>query len=193
MTLPKAFAIDQRHLGNICSRRPNSQPTHCAGRQPIGTVKDETPLLEQPLAGPGLRRLGLRQAAPRRLHPRRPGHRHAPGRIGLVGGRLRTTVPVIPDVPIGHFQLTLFGGKQGYLSNTQSLCARPPAATVEFIGQSGKETTRRVALKTACAAKKKHGEKAGAARDGGGNPRVLEQALLSGLCQPRSTQRRRAF
>ncbi len=42
-------------------------------------------------------------------------------------GRLKTVVPVIPDAPIGHFRFTLFGGSQGYLSNTQSLCSAPTA------------------------------------------------------------------
>ena len=51
VTLPKAFAIDQRHLGNICSRAQLAAE-HCAGRQPIGTAVVETPLLEQPLRGP---------------------------------------------------------------------------------------------------------------------------------------------
>ena len=51
VTLPNAFEIDQRHLGNICSEA-ELEATQCAGRQPIGTVNDETPLLEQPLEGP---------------------------------------------------------------------------------------------------------------------------------------------
>ena len=45
------------------AREPNSTRTKCAGRQPIGTVTDETPLLEEPLSGPGLRGLGLRRPA----------------------------------------------------------------------------------------------------------------------------------
>ena len=51
MTLPKAFEIDQRHLGNICSRS-QLEAEHCAGRQAIGTVETTTPLLDQPLKGP---------------------------------------------------------------------------------------------------------------------------------------------
>ena len=54
------------------------------------------------------------------------------------GGRLRTVIPVIPDVPIGHFRLTLFGGSQGYLENTESLCGSPQLSTVEIKGQNGK-------------------------------------------------------
>jgi hypothetical protein len=157
VTLPKAFEIDQRHLGNICAKS-ELQTAHCAGRQPLGTVKDETPLLEKPLQG-------LAYAV--------SGYGKLPhvafilgGQVSVIpqaesetvgGGRLRTTVPVIPDVPIGHFQLTLYGGKQAYLSNTQSLCANAPAANVEFFGQNGKDTTQRVTLKTACSSKAKHG------------------------------------
>ncbi len=58
VTLPKAFEIDQRHLGNLCSRSELGLD-QCAGRQPIGTVNDETPLLEKPLARPRLRGHGL--------------------------------------------------------------------------------------------------------------------------------------
>ena len=45
------------------------------------------------------------------------------------GGRLKTVVPVVPDAPIGNFRFTLFGGAQGYLSNTQSLCSAPTVST----------------------------------------------------------------
>src|SRR5262249_4763836 len=50
LTLPTALEIDQKHLGNICSRSELDR-THCVGRQPIGVIKDETPLLDQPLEG----------------------------------------------------------------------------------------------------------------------------------------------
>ena len=69
-------------------------------------------------------------------------------------GRLKTVVPVVPDAPIGHFRFTLFGGTQGYLSNTQSLCSAPTVSTVEFNAQNGKTLTQQVKTKTACKAKK---------------------------------------
>ena len=49
-------------------------------------------------------------------------------------GELQTTVPVVPDAPIGHFALTVFGGKTGYLVNTRSLCGRAPVTEVDYIG-----------------------------------------------------------
>jgi hypothetical protein len=51
VTLSKAFGIDQRHLGNLCSEA-ELRETKCSGRQAIGTATTHTPLLDEPLAGP---------------------------------------------------------------------------------------------------------------------------------------------
>jgi hypothetical protein len=155
VTLPKALEIDQSHLGNLCARS-ELETTRCEGRQPIGIVKDETPLLEKPLEG-------LAYAV--------SGYGKLPHVAFILGGQvtvlpqgesetigsglLRTTVPVIPDVPIGHFQLTLYGGKKGYLSNTRNLCQHAVVASIEYSAQSGKKLIQRVAAKTTCAGKAK--------------------------------------
>ena len=122
VTLPKAFAIDQRHLGNICSKA-QLVAERCAGRQAIGTATTTTPLLDQPLTGPAYAVSGFGELP------------HVvfilDGQVLIMpeaesssvkGGHLKTVVPVVPDAPIGHFQLKLFGGKTGYLVNTRSLC-----------------------------------------------------------------------
>jgi hypothetical protein len=67
-----------------------------------------------------------------------------------VNGRLKTTVPVVPDAPIGHFHLVVFGGKQGYLVNTRGLCGRPPIVTVSYSAQNGRNRQESVKVKTAC-------------------------------------------
>ena len=68
-----------------------------------------------------------------------------------VGGRLTTTVPVIPDVPVGHFRLNLFGGKEGYLVNTRNLCKDGGAVSLmEYTGQNGKHRRQKVKVKTRC-------------------------------------------
>jgi len=149
LTLPKAFAIDQRHLGNICSKAQLAAES-CAGRQPIGTVETRTPLLDAPLTGPAyavsgfgkLPRLAFILEGQVRLVPQ--------AESASKGGKLTTTVPVIPDAPIGDFKLDLLGGKQGYLVNTRSLCASPPKVTVAYTAQSDRETSQTVKVKTAC-------------------------------------------
>jgi hypothetical protein len=153
VTLPKAFEIDQRHLGNICDRAELASD-QCAGRQPIGEATTETPLLERPLQGPVyavsgfgvLPHLAFILGGQVTLMPEAESS-------SVQNGRLKTVVPVVPDAPIGHFRFNLFGGNQGYLSNTQSLCSAPTVSTVEFSGQNGKKLTQQVKTKTACKAK----------------------------------------
>jgi hypothetical protein len=154
LTLPNALEIDQNHLGNLCSKSELAA-THCAGRQPIGTVSDQTPLLEAPLEGlayavsgyTGLPHVAFVLGGQVMIVPE--------AETKTVGERLRTTVPVIPDVPIGHFRLTLYGAKQGYLSNTRSLCAHRASATVQYSAQNGRALTQKAPIKTACATKSK--------------------------------------
>ncbi len=155
VTLPKAFAVDQRHLGNICSKAQLASE-RCAGRQAIGTVEVNTPLLDAPLSGPAYAVSG---------YGRLP---HLAfilgGQVTIVpeaesssvkGGHLKTVVPIIPDAPIGHFRLTLLGGKQGYIDNTRSLCASPTTTVVEYRAQNGKKLTQKVKTKAACGKGKK--------------------------------------
>jgi hypothetical protein len=153
VTLPSAFEIDQNHLGNICSEK-ELITNDCAGRTAIGRAKTTTPLLDQPLSGPvyavsgsgGLPRLAFILDGQVRLVPRAV--------TKAVHGRLRTTVSPVPDAPIGHFQMTVFGGKTGYLINTRNLCSRPPVTRVDYTAQNGKTRTEAVRVKASCKKKK---------------------------------------
>ena len=161
VTLSSAFAIDQRHLGNICGERELAE-TQCAGRAAIGKVVTRTPLLDQPLSGPayavsgsgGLPKLAFILNGQVNLVPRAET-------TTLKGGRLHTVAPVIPDAPVGHFSLTVFGGKRGYLVNTRSLCKHQPLTRVEFTGQNGKTLSQSVKVKTGCSQGKKRRARAG--------------------------------
>jgi hypothetical protein len=150
VTLPKAFAIDQRHLGNICSKAQLAA-TRCAGRQAIGRVKTTTPLLDKPLTGPAYAVSGFGKLP------------HVvfilEGQVTIMPeaesssvnkGHLKTVVPIIPDAPVGHFRLNLFGGKKGYLVNTRSLCASAATTVVQYTAQNGKTRTQKVKTKTGC-------------------------------------------
>jgi hypothetical protein len=147
--LPTAFEIDQRHLGNICSEKELAAD-ECAGRTPIGKATTTTPLLDRPLSGPvyavsgsgGLPRLAFILNGQVDLMPRAD--------TKTVGGRLDTTVPVVPDAPVGQFHLTVYGGKHGYLVNSRNICTRPPVAEVEYTGQNGKLHRQRMQIKAPC-------------------------------------------
>ena len=164
VTLPSAFEIDQRHLGNICSEKELTA-NQCAGRTPIGRASTTTPLLDQPLSGSayavsgsgGLPRLAFILNGQVNLVPRADTKT-------TKDGRLQTTVAVVPDAPIGHFSLTVFGGKTGYLINTRDICKNTPVVKVEYTAQNGKTRTQNVRVKTACKGSRKrparHGRRA---------------------------------
>jgi hypothetical protein len=153
VTLPSAFAIDQRHLGNICTEKELAE-NDCAGRTPIGKASTTTPLLDQSLSGPvyavsgsgGLPRLAFILNGQVNLVPRAETTTITKGGAG----RLQTTVPVVPDAQIGHFSLTIFGGKSGYLVNTRDICAHRPLTQVVYKAQNGKMHTQKVRLAASC-------------------------------------------
>jgi hypothetical protein len=155
VTLSHAFEIDQRHLGNICSEKELTA-NQCAGRTPIGQATTTTPLLDQPLSGPvyavsgsgGLPRLAFILNGQVNLVPRADTKTTS-------GGQLRTTVPVVPDAPVGHFALTVFGGKTGYLINTRDICAHTPVTNIAYTGQNGKTHSEKVKVKASCGKKSK--------------------------------------
>ena len=150
VTLPKAYQVDQRHLFNICSRS-QLEAERCRGRQPMGNVSVDTPLLDEPLKGPAYAV---------------SGYGNLPHLVFILDGqvtvmpqaesasdktgRLRTIVPVIPDAPIGHFRLTLLGGKKGYLSATKDLCRSPGSIQIQYIAQSGKRSKQSIKVQTPC-------------------------------------------
>jgi hypothetical protein len=158
VTLSSAFAIDQRHLGNICSEKELTEK-QCAGRTPIGKASTTTPLLDQSLTGPvfavsgsgGLPRLAFILNGQVNLVPRAET-KTVTTKSGA--GKLQTTVPVVPDAPIGHFALTVFGGKSGYLVNTRDICANRPVTQIAYTGQNGKTYSENVKVKAACGKKK---------------------------------------
>jgi hypothetical protein len=150
VTLSSAYEIDQRHLGNICSEKELAA-TQCAGRQQIGMGTTTTPLLDQPLTGPvyavsgsgGLPRLAFVLDGQVNLLPRADEKT-------VKGGRLRTTVPIVPDAPIGHFHLIVYGGKQGYLANTRDLCKHRPVVRIDYVAQNDKTSSEALKVKAPC-------------------------------------------
>jgi hypothetical protein len=153
VTLPKAYQIDQRHLRGICSKS-QLEANLCRGRQRMGNVWVKSPLLDHKLKGPAYAVSGfgklphlvfvldgqvtmLPQAESRSVN----------------NGLLRTKVPIVPDVPIGHFRLTLLGGSKGYLVNSRDLCLNGGVIQVAFNGQNGKSLKKNVRLKAPCGAK----------------------------------------
>ena len=69
-------------------------------------------------------------------------------------GHLKSVVPVIPDAPVGHFRLSLFGGGKGYLVNTRDLCGGDIVAKIQYLAQNGKKLAQNPSIQTACGGSK---------------------------------------
>ena len=137
------------------SARDRAGGDQCAGRQPIGNASTETPLLDQPLRAPSTR--SPAPAACRALAFILDGQVDAGpacrNQHRCQGRACRPSVPVIPDAPIGHFRLTVFGGKRGYLVNTRDLCVHRPVTQVSYVAQNGRRLTQRLKVKAPCGGK----------------------------------------
>jgi hypothetical protein len=115
----------------------------CAEASRIGTAEANTPLLPEKLAGPvyflenkagGLPKLAVRLKGALMLD--------VLGDVALTGGgRIVTTFPAVPDVPLTNFELVLEGGDKGVLTAAQ-MCGKKVVADLALIGHSGKQVTR---------------------------------------------------
>jgi hypothetical protein len=155
VTLSKAFQIDQRHLFNICSKS-QLEAELCKGRQPMGRAWVKSPLLDEPLQGPAYAVSGFGKL-PHLVFV-------LDGQVMLLPqaesssvqrGRLKTTVPVIPDAPVGHFRLTLLGGAKDYLINSKDICRNPGRIRVDYTGQNGMTRSQKVEVKAPCPKRKR--------------------------------------
>lgn len=124
----------------------------------MGNVWVKTPLLEEPLKGPAYAVSGFGQL-PRLVFI-------LDGQVTVMpeaestsvnDGHLKTVVPVVPDVPVGHFRLTLLGGSKGYLINARDLCRRPGRINIGFVAQNGLTSSQSVKVKSPCGSSKKNG------------------------------------
>jgi hypothetical protein len=134
----------------------------CAEASRIGTAEAKTPLLPEKLAGPvyflenkagGLPKLAVRLKGALTLD--------VLGDVALTGGgRIVTTFPAVPDVPLTNFELVLEGGDKGVLTAAQ-MCGKKVVADLAIIGHSGKQVTRQTKVDvlgcgTKAASKSKH-------------------------------------
>ncbi|HEU4735530.1 MAG TPA: hypothetical protein VFS48_00695 [Solirubrobacterales bacterium] len=164
VTLPKALALEQSSLANVCTR-VQFAAHKCPKDSIYGYATAETPLLDGPLKGPVYLRSSDNELPDMVAALNGQVDIALAGRIDSAKGRLRTTFDVVPDVPVSKFALTVRGGKKrGLLVNTRSLCARKYKVIARFKGQNGKKANMRPKLRAPC---KKHGKKGKGKKKGG--------------------------
>jgi hypothetical protein len=144
VTLSHALILEQGHIRTICTR-PQLAAGNCPKASVYGNARAKSPLLDDELVGPvylvpgstdsGLPDLlaDLRGQVNIRLR----------GVISASKARLKTVFPMVPDVPVSKFVLTMKGGKRGLLVNTRDLCKKRVVSFLNFEGQNGKKLKKK--------------------------------------------------
>ncbi len=140
LTLSRALILEQSHIRTVCTR-----PRLAAGSCPRGAIyghaRAKSPLLDKPLVGPvylvpGSTKSGLPDLL---ADLRGQVNIRLRGVISASKARLKTVFPMVPDVPVSKFVLTMKGGKRGLLTNTRNLCQRPVFSYLNLKGQNSKK------------------------------------------------------
>ena len=169
VTLPLSLALDPNNSKHVCAFA-TAQAVHggavgCPSSTIVGTSSASTPLLAGPLTGNVYLVQGIRtnkqgqqiKTLPSLLIPLR-------GQVALdlraqtsvSKGKLVTTFPTVPDIPVSSFKLNLTGGKKGLLVITgrgRSICGKAQKSAATLNAQSGKQEKSSIKMATPC---KKH-------------------------------------
>jgi len=154
LTLPAQVGANLQALNRTCLH-DDWVAGNCPARARIGSAEAVSPLIPVPLSGP----VTLVQV-PGRTLPSLAIDLSGPVNVRLradndpAGGRLRSTVAGIPDVPLSRFTLKLDGG--GLLkSDLRMLCTGTPRLDAVFTSHSGAQAQVRTTPSMPCKAEAK--------------------------------------
>jgi hypothetical protein len=152
--LPRSAFLDQAHIRTICTRVQFAADACPPGAQ-YGFIKATTPLLEEPLQGPVWLRSSDHNLPDLVFDLHGLVDIEVATRIDSVRGGIRATLTGAPDAPITQVELSMQGGRKGLIVNSRNLCSKASRAGVRFVGQNGKASNAKPALKADCSAKGK--------------------------------------
>ncbi len=146
LTMPRSELIDQAHIKTVCTRAQLAAH-ECPPASIYGNAVAESPLLDDPLAGPVYLvssdhvlpdlLADLRGQVEIQLHGVIKSVKH---------GRIRTTFSPVPDVPVKKFTLTMQGGKKGLIQNSRNLCTHRYFSKLDLLAQNGKRLKKKLPL-----------------------------------------------
>jgi hypothetical protein len=136
VTMPHSLFLAQNHIRSVCTRVQFDQE-RCPSGSVYGKAVAYTPLFDEPLRGDVFLRSSTNRL-PDLVASLRSGEVRITleGKIGPARHGIRARFEELPDAPIERFVMTLSGGKQGLLINSQNICADPPLASVKGLAQN---------------------------------------------------------
>jgi hypothetical protein len=153
VALPHSEFLEQGHIKTICTR-VQFAAEQCPSKAIYGHAEAISPLLDQPLTGPVYLRSSSHRlpdmVAVLKGPASQPIEVDLDGRIDSFKGGIRTTFETVPDAPVSKFILRLPAGKKSLIVNSTNICQGTHKATVEMVGQNGKEHNFNPALEPKC-------------------------------------------
>jgi hypothetical protein len=169
--LPRSEFIDQAHFRTICTR-VQFAANQCPAGSVYGHVKATSPLVDYAVEGPIYLRSSSHKLPDVVMALRGPASQpievDLDGRVDSVGGGIRTTFEMVPDLPVTKAIVTLQGGKKGLFQNSTNICKGTHRATLKLDGQNGKVHDTQPAVQAQCKGNKKPKPKKPKKGKGGG-------------------------
>jgi hypothetical protein len=148
VNLPPVVLVDTQAIRRLCSRG-EMQSNHCAGRQRLGFAQVHSPAYKAPVSGPVYAVSGPKGFSLVYVLSG-PVNSLLEGRVVSKGGRMQAGVEDIPDVPLKTFELTIEGGKAGYLVLDRNICGAEEVAEGTFTSQEGQVHRQKIPLVADC-------------------------------------------
>ena len=146
--LPPVVLVDTGAI-DICAKS-ELESDECAGHAPLGKARVLSPAFEGPLAGPVYVVSGSGRLPGLVYLLSGPSSVTLRGKVVSKGGRIQAGVEDVPDTPLESFELTIDGGKAGYLVLSTNICQGEPIADGVFTSQDGQTHEEKIPLEAEC-------------------------------------------
>jgi hypothetical protein len=149
VNLPPVVLVDTTAVGRICSER-ELRSDDCAGSHRLGSARVLSPAYEGALSGPVYLVSGSGTLPGLAYLLSGPAEVLLRGRVISKGGRIQAGVDEVPDTPLKIFELTIDGGRSGYLVLSRNICGAKAVADGTFTSQEGQTYRQRIPLEADC-------------------------------------------
>ena len=134
---------------DICAKS-ELESDECAGHAPLGKARVLSPAFGEALTGPVYVVSGSGRLPGLVYLLSGPSSVTLRGKVVSKGGRIQAGVEDVPDTPMESFELTIDGGKAGYLVLSTNICQGEPIADGVFTSQEGQTHEERIPLEAEC-------------------------------------------
>jgi hypothetical protein len=149
VNLPPVVLVDAAAIDKICSES-ELKTDECAGSHRLGGARVLSPAYDGALSGPVYLVSGSGSLPGLAYLLRGPADVLLRGRVVSKGGRIQAGVDDVPDTPLKTFELTLDGGKSGYLVLSRNICGAEAVADGTFTSQGGQTYRQKIPLEADC-------------------------------------------